>query len=75
MSEQKILNQDEIDALIHGVDRGAVSTESAAPPGEARKKASGNSIDQTVQVDRSFRGLQVGAGRRTGSTRLTTGHG
>ena len=28
VAEQKILNQDEIDALIHGVDRGAVSTES-----------------------------------------------
>jgi len=36
MTEQKILNQDEIDALIHGVDRGAVSTEAAPPPGEAR---------------------------------------
>ena len=30
MADQKILNQDEIDALIHGVDRGAVSTEPAA---------------------------------------------
>ncbi len=36
MSDQKILNQDEIDALIHGVDQGAVSTESAPPPGEVR---------------------------------------
>jgi flagellar motor switch protein FliM len=36
MTEQKILNQDEIDALIHGVDRGAVSTEAAPSPGEAR---------------------------------------
>jgi len=36
VAEQKILNQDEIDALIHGVDRGAVSTESAPSPGEAR---------------------------------------
>ncbi len=36
--QQKILNQDEIDALIHGVDQGAVSTEPApAPaPGEVR---------------------------------------
>jgi flagellar motor switch protein FliM len=33
---QKILNQDEIDALIHGMDKGAVSTEAAPPPGEAR---------------------------------------
>jgi flagellar motor switch protein FliM len=36
VSDQKILNQDEIDALIHGVDQGAVSTESAPPPGEVR---------------------------------------
>jgi flagellar motor switch protein FliM len=34
--QQKILNQDEIDALIHGMDQGAVSTESKPPPGEAR---------------------------------------
>lgn len=33
MSEdQKILNQDEIDALIHGMDKGSVSTEAAPPP-------------------------------------------
>jgi len=32
VNDQKILNQDEIDALIHGVDQGAVSTEGAAPP-------------------------------------------
>lgn len=36
MSSQEILNQDEIDALIHGVDNGAVTTEPAANPGEAR---------------------------------------
>jgi flagellar motor switch protein FliM len=36
VSDQKILNQDEIDALIHGVDQGAVSTEPAPPPGEVR---------------------------------------
>jgi len=36
MSDQKILNQDEIDALLHGVDAGAISTESAPDPGEAR---------------------------------------
>ena len=36
MTDQKILNQDEIDALIHGVDRGAVSTDPAPSPGEAR---------------------------------------
>lgn len=31
-----ILSQDEIDALLHGVDSGAVSTEAPAAPGEAR---------------------------------------
>ena len=36
MSSEKILDQAEIDALIHGVDTGAVSTEPAAAPGEAR---------------------------------------
>lgn len=36
MSSEKILDQAEIDALIHGVDTGAVSTEPAALPGEAR---------------------------------------
>jgi flagellar motor switch protein FliM len=37
MSDQKILNQDEIDALIHGVDQGAVSTKSEEiPTGEVR---------------------------------------
>ena len=34
--QQKILNQDEIDALIHGVDQGAVSTESPPVAGEVR---------------------------------------
>jgi flagellar motor switch protein FliM len=34
--EQKILNQDEIDALIHGMDQGAVSTEPVPVPGEVR---------------------------------------
>ncbi len=32
----EILNQDEIDALLRGVDTGAVATEPAANPGEAR---------------------------------------
>ena len=31
-----VLSQDEIDALLHGVDEGAVSTEAPCPPGEAR---------------------------------------
>ena len=30
MSGQEVLNQDEIDALLNGVDQGAVSTEPAA---------------------------------------------
>jgi flagellar motor switch protein FliM len=33
---QEVLNQDEIDALLNGVDAGAVSTEPAVAPGEAR---------------------------------------
>ena len=32
----EVLNQDEIDALLHGVDKGAVSTEPQAAPGEVR---------------------------------------
>jgi flagellar motor switch protein FliM len=36
MSANDILNQDEIDALIHGVDSGAVSTEGETAPNEAR---------------------------------------
>jgi flagellar motor switch protein FliM len=36
MSANEILNQDEIDALLHGVDSGAVKTEAAAVPGEVR---------------------------------------
>ena len=36
MNEQKVLNQDEIDALIHGVDVGSVDTESPAASSEAR---------------------------------------
>jgi len=31
-----VLNQDEIDALLHGVDTGAVDTKSPSPTGEAR---------------------------------------
>ncbi len=37
MSAEKILSQDEIDALIHGVDSGAVNTESPVASGEARE--------------------------------------
>lgn len=37
MSDQDLLSQDEIDALLHGVDTGAVDTEEApVNPGEAR---------------------------------------
>jgi flagellar motor switch protein FliM len=36
MSQEKILDQAEIDALIHGVDTGAVSTEAPPASGEAR---------------------------------------
>ena len=35
MSSEKILNQEEIDALIHGVDSGVVNTEPEPAPGEA----------------------------------------
>ena len=35
MAANEVLNQDEIDALLHGVDKGTVSTESTAAPGEA----------------------------------------
>ena len=33
---EKILNQDEVDALINGIDVGVVSTEGDSPPGEVR---------------------------------------
>ncbi len=36
MSDQDVLNQDEIDALLHGVDSGAVKTEPEPASGEAR---------------------------------------
>jgi flagellar motor switch protein FliM len=36
VSAEKILNQDEIDALIHGVDSGAVNTDAPPAPNEAR---------------------------------------
>ncbi len=36
MSGQEVLNQDEIDALLNGVDAGAVSTEPGPAPGETR---------------------------------------
>jgi flagellar motor switch protein FliM len=36
MADQEILNQDEIDALLHGVDSGAVSIDAPAAPGEVR---------------------------------------
>lgn len=36
MSGNDLLSQDEIDALLHGVDSGSVDTEPPPPPGEAR---------------------------------------
>ena len=36
MSGQEVLNQDEIDALLNGVDAGAVNTEPGPAPGETR---------------------------------------
>jgi flagellar motor switch protein FliM len=36
MSPNDVLSQDEIDALLHGVDTGAVNTEPEPAPGEAR---------------------------------------
>ena len=36
MSGNDVLSQDEIDALLHGVDKGAVSTEPGPAPGETR---------------------------------------
>ena len=36
MSGNDVLSQDEIDALLHGVDSGAVKTEEVVPAGEAR---------------------------------------
>jgi hypothetical protein len=36
MSGQEVLNQDEIDALLNGVDAGAVNTEAPPAPGETR---------------------------------------
>jgi flagellar motor switch protein FliM len=44
MPANEILSQDEIDALLHGVDSGAVKTEPEAAPGEVR------SFDFTQQV-------------------------
>jgi flagellar motor switch protein FliM len=44
MSGNDVLSQDEIDALLHGVDSGAVATEAETEPGEVR------SFDFTNQV-------------------------
>jgi flagellar motor switch protein FliM len=44
MSGQDVLSQDEIDALLHGVDSGSVKTEDSGVPGSAR------SYDFTNQV-------------------------
>lgn len=44
MSNQDVLSQDEIDALLHGVDSGAVATEDAVAPGEARSYDFANQV-------------------------------
>jgi flagellar motor switch protein FliM len=44
MSGSDILNQDEIDALLHGVDSGAVKTEAPVAPGEARSYDFSNQV-------------------------------
>jgi flagellar motor switch protein FliM len=44
MSGQDVLNQEEIDALLHGVDSGSVETENAAVPGEARSYDFANQV-------------------------------
>jgi flagellar motor switch protein FliM len=44
MSGSDILNQDEIDALLHGVDSGAVKTEAPVAPGEARQYDFANQV-------------------------------
>jgi flagellar motor switch protein FliM len=44
MSGSDILNQDEIDALLHGVDSGAVKTDTPMTPGEARNYDFANQV-------------------------------
>ncbi len=44
MSGNDVLSQDEIDALLHGVDSGAVDTETDAHPGEARQYDFANQV-------------------------------
>jgi flagellar motor switch protein FliM len=44
MSGNDVLNQDEIDALLHGVDSGAVKTETAAAADEARQYDFANQV-------------------------------
>jgi flagellar motor switch protein FliM len=44
MSGSDILNQDEIDALLHGVDSGAVKTDIPLTPGEARNYDFANQV-------------------------------
>jgi flagellar motor switch protein FliM len=44
MSGNDVLSQDEIDALLHGVDSGAVATETEAAPGEARSYDFANQV-------------------------------
>ena len=60
MAVQDLLSQDEIDALLHGVDDGLVETENDAEPGTIK------SYDLTSQ-DRIVRGDRK-------STRLNSSH-
>jgi flagellar motor switch protein FliM len=44
MSGNDVLSQDEIDALLHGVDSGAVKTEDVVPPDQARNYDFANQV-------------------------------
>src|SRR5918998_6441485 len=44
MSANDVLSQDEIDALLHGVDSGVVSTDPEVAPGEARQYDFANQV-------------------------------
>ncbi len=64
MSANDVLSQDEIDALLHGVDSGAVDTEPEAAPGEARQYDFTNQVrivrgrrPTLVMINERFAGL------------------
>ena len=60
-----LLSQDEIDALLHGVDSGAVDVEPPPAPGEAR------TYDFATQ-ERIIRGRTGAAATATGSSRSSS---